>query len=102
MSAATCIRADNLMRGYWSAQGQKQGQSGLGLQDGCISIVGRSKDMVISGGEKIYPAEIENQRVTLPGVAESAVVGVVGVVGVAEERWEKVLKLQLQKLLTNP
>jgi hypothetical protein len=32
-------------------------------------------------------------------VAESAVVGVVGV---AEERWEKVLKLQLQKLLTNP
>lgn len=80
-----CIRAANLMRGYWSAQGT----TGLGLQDGwfhsgdlgqrapdgCITIVGRSKDMVISGGENIYPAEIENLLVTLPGVAECAVVG---------------------------
>ena len=97
-----CIRADNLMRGYWSAQGQgqgqEQGQSGLGLQDGwfhsgdlgqraedgCITIVGRSKDMIISGGENIYPAEIENQLVTLPGVAENAVVGV------ADARWGEV------------
>ena len=97
-----CIRADNLMRGYWSAQRteqeQEQGQSGLGLQDGwfhsgdlgqraedgCITIVGRSKDMIISGGENIYPAEIENQLVTLPGVAESAVVGL------SDERWGEV------------
>jgi fatty-acyl-CoA synthase len=93
-----CIRAPNLMRGYWSAQGQEQGQSGLGLQDGwfhsgdlgqraedgCITIVGRSKDMIISGGENIYPAEIENQLVDLPGVAESAVVGV------ADARWGEV------------
>ena len=89
-----CLRAANLMRGYWSAQGQ----AGLGLQDGwfhsgdlgqraedgCITIVGRSKDMIISGGENIYPAEIENQLVTLPGVAESAVVGV------ADARWGEV------------
>jgi fatty-acyl-CoA synthase len=89
-----CIRAANLMQGYWSTQGQ----SGLGLQDGwfhsgdlgqraedgCITIVGRSKDMIISGGENIYPAEIENQLVTLPGVAESAVVGV------ADARWGEV------------
>ena len=89
-----CIQAANLMRGYWSAQGQ----SGLGLQDGwfhsgdlgqraedgCITIVGRSKDMIISGGENIYPAEIENQLVTLPGVAENAVVGV------ADARWGEV------------
>jgi fatty-acyl-CoA synthase len=97
-----CIRADNLMRGYWSAQRteqvQEQGQSGLGLedgwfhsgdlgqraQDGCITIVGRSKDMIISGGENIYPAEIENQLVTLPGVAESAVVGL------PDARWGEV------------
>jgi fatty-acyl-CoA synthase len=95
-----CIRADNLMRGYWSVQGaeQQQGQSGLGLQDGwfhsgdlgqraedgCITIVGRSKDMIISGGENIYPAEIENLLVTLSGVAESAVVGV------ADARWGEV------------
>jgi fatty-acyl-CoA synthase len=93
-----CIRAANLMRGYWSEQGKGQGQSGLGLQDGwfhsgdlgqraedgCITIVGRSKDMIISGGENIYPAEIENQLVTLPGVAESAVVGMV------DARWGEV------------
>ena len=89
-----CIRAANLMRGYWCSQGQ----SGLGLQDGwfhsgdlgqrapdgCITIVGRSKDMVISGGENIYPAEIENQLVTLPGVAECAVVGL------PDTRWGEV------------
>jgi fatty-acyl-CoA synthase len=89
-----CLRAANLMRGYWSAQGI----TGIGLQDGwfhsgdlgqraedgCITIVGRSKDMIISGGENIYPAEIENQLVTLPGVAESAVVGV------ADVRWGEV------------
>jgi fatty-acyl-CoA synthase len=90
------------MRGYWSAQRteqeQEQGQSGLGLQDGwfhsgdlgqraedgCITIVGRSKDMIISGGENIYPAEIENQLVTLPGVAENAVVGL------PDARWGEV------------
>lgn len=89
-----CIRAANLMRGYWSAKDQ----SGIGLQDGwfhsgdlgqraedgCITIVGRSKDMIISGGENIYPAEIENQLVTLPGVAECAVLGV------PDPRWGEV------------
>ena len=89
-----CVRAPNLMRGYW----HPNGQSGVGLQDGwfhsgdlgqrapdgCITIVGRSKDMVISGGENIYPAEIENQLVTLPGVAECAVVGL------ADVRWGEV------------
>jgi fatty-acyl-CoA synthase len=89
-----CILADNLMRGYWSADGQ----AGVGLQegwfhsgdlgqiaeDGCITIVGRSKDMIISGGENIYPAEIENLLVTLPGMAECAVVGL------PDSRWGEV------------
>jgi len=89
-----CIRAANLMRGYWPADGEPNGglQNGwfhsgdLGqrAEDGCITIVGRSKDMIISGGENIYPAEIENQLVTLPGVAESAVVGV------TDARWGEV------------
>jgi fatty-acyl-CoA synthase len=93
-----CLRAPNLMRGYWSAQGTDSGKTGLGLQDGwfhsgdlgqraadgCITIVGRSKDMIISGGENIYPAEIENLLVTLPGVAECAVVGL------SDERWGEV------------
>jgi fatty-acyl-CoA synthase len=89
-----CIRADNLMRGYWSADGQAgvglqegwfhSGDLGQRAEDGCITIVGRSKDMIISGGENIYPAEIENLLVTLPGVAECAVVGL------PDARWGEV------------
>jgi fatty-acyl-CoA synthase len=89
-----CIRATNLMRGYWRADGEPNtglqegwfhsGDLGQRAEDGCITIVGRSKDMIISGGENIYPAEIENQLVTLPGVAENAVVGV------ADARWGEV------------
>jgi fatty-acyl-CoA synthase len=60
------------------------GDLGQRAEDGCITIVGRSKDMIISGGENIYPAEIENQLVTLPGVAESAVIGL------PDERWGEV------------
>ena len=89
-----CIRASNLMRGYWRADGEPNtglqdgwfysGDLGQRAEDGCITIVGRSKDMIISGGENIYPAEIENQLVTLPGVAESAVVGL------PDARWGEV------------
>jgi fatty-acyl-CoA synthase len=89
-----CLRAANLMRGYWRADGEPNtglqdgwfhsGDLGQRAEDGCITIVGRSKDMIISGGENIYPAEIENQLVTLLGVAENAVVGV------ADVRWGEV------------
>lgn len=93
-----CIRASNLMRGYWCAQTSENSQQPLGLQDGwfhsgdlgqrahdgCITIVGRSKDLVISGGENIYPAEIENQLVILSGVAECAVLGL------PDARWGEV------------
>ena len=54
---------------------------------GYVHIVGRSKDLIISGGYNVYPAEIESFLNELPGVAESAVVGVphpdFGEVGVA-------------------
>ena len=45
-------------------------------EDGCYSIVGRLKDMIISGGENIYPAEIESVLAAHPAVAEVAVIGV--------------------------
>ena len=55
--------------------------------DGYVTIVGRSKDLIISGGYNVYPAEVEAYLNEMPGVAESAVVGVphpdFGEVGVA-------------------
>jgi fatty-acyl-CoA synthase len=50
----------------------------LGTMDksGFVRITGRVKDMIIRGGENIFPAEIENVLITHPGVAEVAVVGV--------------------------
>ena len=80
------LRAPNLMRGYhrlpaagagsgfvdgWYATGDLASAGA----DGRITVVGRSKDMLISGGENIYPAEIENLAATWPGVAEAVVVG---------------------------
>jgi fatty-acyl-CoA synthase len=43
--------------------------------DGSYTIVGRAKDMLISGGENIYPAELENLLAEHPGVADCAVIG---------------------------
>ena len=43
---------------------------------GYVSIVGRSKDLIISGGFNVYPAEVEALLDEIPGVAESAVIGV--------------------------
>ena len=52
------------------------GDKGVIDGDGYVSIVGRSKDMVISGGLNVYPKEIELLIDELPGVLESAVIGV--------------------------
>ena len=88
-----CVRGTNVMRGYWQAASTNAGlQDGwfctgdMGYQDaeGCLQIVGRNKDMIISGGENIYPAEIENALATFPGLLECAVVGL------PDERWGEV------------
>jgi malonyl-CoA/methylmalonyl-CoA synthetase len=65
----------------------KTGDVGKIDADGYVTIVGRSKDLIISGGYNVYPAEIEGYINEMPGVAESALVGVphpdFGEVGVA-------------------
>jgi fatty-acyl-CoA synthase len=67
-------------RGGWLLTGDVAEQDG----EGFYRILGRLKDMVISGGENVYPAEVEDVLVTHPAVAEAAVVGV------PDERWGEV------------
>ena len=54
----------------------KTGDVGRFDAEGYLSIVGRSKDLIISGGYNVYPKEIESVIDEIPGVLESAVVGV--------------------------
>jgi malonyl-CoA/methylmalonyl-CoA synthetase len=92
------VKGPNVFKGYWrmpektkeefTADGWfKTGDVGKFDERGYVSIVGRSKDLIISGGYNVYPAEIEGYINDMPGVAESAVVGVphpdFGEVGVA-------------------
>lgn len=53
----------------------RTGDLGVFSADGYLSIVGRSKDLVISGGLNVYPKEVEDVLDALPGIDESAVVG---------------------------
>lgn len=59
----------------------RSGDAGTVDEEGCIYVLDRYKDMYISGGENVYPAEIEQVIFQLDGVAD------VGVIGVADERW---------------
>jgi malonyl-CoA/methylmalonyl-CoA synthetase len=97
------IRGPNVCKGYWrmpdktaeAFRGDGYFISGdLGLIDeaGYVHIVGREKDLVITGGLNVYPAEVEAAIEAIPGVAECAVIGVPhpdfgeGVVAVATAR----------------
>ena len=81
------VKGPNVFKGYWRMPEKtaedfttdlwfKTGDVGKIGSDGYVSIVGRSKDLIISGGYNVYPAEIEGYINEMPGVAESAVVGV--------------------------
>jgi acyl-CoA synthetase (AMP-forming)/AMP-acid ligase II len=84
-------RGDTTMLGYWNRPEATaevllaDGWAATGdvgrMQDGFLYIVDRKKDMIVSGGFNIFPAEIENAIATLDGVAE------VAVVGVPDSRW---------------
>ncbi len=81
------VRGPNVFVGYWRNPEKTKaefrpdgffitGDMGRIDQDGYVWIVGRSKDLIISGGFNVYPAEVEAVLDALPGVAECAVIGV--------------------------
>jgi malonyl-CoA/methylmalonyl-CoA synthetase len=81
------VKGPNVFQGYWQMPEKtseeftndgyfKTGDVGRMDNEGYISIVGRSKDLIISGGYNVYPKEIESVIDELPGVLESAVIGI--------------------------
>ena len=81
------IRGPNVFQGYWQMPEKTKeelrpngffitGDLGTQTEDGYVTIVGRGKDLIISGGYNIYPKEIELVLDAQPGVLESAVIGV--------------------------
>ena len=91
------IKGDIVMAGYWnrpeataealSPDGWlRTGDAGYRDADGYVFVHDRVKDMIVSGGENIYPAEVENAILGCPGVADAAVIGV------PDERWGEAVK----------
>jgi malonyl-CoA/methylmalonyl-CoA synthetase len=81
------IKGPNVCAGYWGAPEKtraefsadgwfKSGDLGQIDAAGYVQIVGRAKDLVITGGYNVYPKEVEGEIDSLPGVLESAVIGV--------------------------
>lgn len=80
------VRSPTIMSGYWNRPVEtartitsdgfvRTGDIGV-LRDGFLTLVDRATDMIISGGENIYPVEVENVLTSHPTVAEAAVIGV--------------------------
>jgi long-chain acyl-CoA synthetase len=86
-----CVRGDVVMQGYWERPEETAkalvdgwmhtGDGGTMDQDGFVYIVDRIKDMIVTGGENVYSAEVENAVAQFPAVAQCAVIGV------PSERW---------------
>ncbi len=110
------VRGPNVFKGYWrmpekTAQEFREdgffitGDMGVMDAEGRVSIVGRAKDMVISGGYNVYPKEVEKLIDEMPGVVESAVIGVPhadfgeGVVAVIVPDGEEVSEPQVRSSL---
>lgn len=93
-SGEIVVRGPNIMLGYWGREEDtaavlqdgwySSGDIATIDHDGYVSVLDRSKDMYISGGENVYPSEVESALLNVPGVAEAAVIGV------RDERWGEV------------
>lgn len=91
------IRGPIVMAGYWNRPEAtaetirpggwlRTGDAGYMDANGFFFVHDRVKDMIVSGGENVYPAEVENAILGCPGVADAAVVGV------PDERWGEAVK----------
>jgi fatty-acyl-CoA synthase len=89
------VAGPNVMQGYWgqprateaalvNGTWLRSGDAGTTDADGYVFVVDRIKDMIISGGENVYPAEVENVLREHPAVADC------GVIGVPDARWGEV------------
>ena len=87
-----CIRGANIMQGYWNKPAEtaaalpgggwyRSGDLGYVAHDGCLFLVDRLKDMIVSGAENVYSTEVEEVLSQHPGVLECAVFGV------PDDRW---------------
>ena len=94
------IRSSQVMLGYWHlpeeteqalAEGGwfRSGDVGYLDPDGYLYIHDRVKDMIVSGGENVYPAEVENVLMAHPAVADAAVIGV------PHEKWGETAKAMI-------
>jgi len=90
-------RSDKNMKGYWNNADAtaktidrdgwlRTGDAGFMDKDGYLYIRDRVKDMIISGGENVYPAEVENAVYSNPKVAD------VAVIGIPDEKWGEAVK----------
>ena len=81
------MRGPTVMKGYWNLPEAteeairpggwfRSGDAGYFDEDGYLYLYDRVKDMIVSGGENVYPAEVENVLMSHPGVADVAVIGV--------------------------
>ena len=90
------IRSGSIMKGYWNrAEATKDsisdgwfftGDAGYFDKDGYLFIHDRVKDMIVSGGENVYPAEVENALFGHEAIADAAVIGV------PDEKWGEAVK----------
>jgi len=91
------IRGPIVMAGYWNRPEAtaetirpdgwlRTGDAGYRNADGYFFVHDRVKDMIVSGGENVYPAEVENAILGCPGVAD------VAVIGIPDERWGEAVK----------
>jgi acyl-CoA synthetase (AMP-forming)/AMP-acid ligase II len=91
-----CIKSDSIMVGYWKKEQAtretivdgwlKSGDAGYMDEDAYVYVHDRIKDMIVSGGENIYPAEIESALFGHPALADIAVIGV------PDDKWGEAVK----------